>query len=114
MTLDQQYSAILAALPARADHDAAMRVLTYCGNSIAGGLDWPNSADIDELRTIPGGFGCWFADIQQAIDSARLEPAVADLWQVAWNGCKAMLLQIHHIERHTVGRGPQIPSINPP
>ena len=107
MTLDHQYAAILAALPAHADHDAAMRALTYCGNSIAGGLDWPSSMDINELRVIPGGFGCWLTDIQEAIDAANLGPAAAASWQVAWNGCKAMLLQIHVIERSTAGREQQ-------
>jgi hypothetical protein len=102
MTLDQNYSAILAAMPADVDRDDAARVLVYCGKSIAGGIDWPSSDDIDELRAVLGGFGCWFADIQQAIDAANLEPAAADSWQVAWNGCKAMLLQLHLIERQPV------------
>lgn len=107
MMLNQQYSALLAAVPVDADHDAAQRVLTYCGKSIAGGIDWPSSIDIDELRPISGGFGCWFADIQHALDTANLEPAAVDNWQVAWNGCKAMLMQLHLVERQPAGRGRQ-------
>lgn len=94
-------SAIIAALPeatrAQPDELADVRaVLAYCAAAVDRDAGWPHRTDIEPLRRLQSGYGCWLGELDRAIEAAELDDGIKSDVRAAF-GATLGLIQVLHI-----------------